>query len=145
MDLTASAQRAGKLRNLCVRWRKITRRNGMGLVIDVFKPNILDELNGNIGIGHVRYSTAGGSYDYNTQPLLGYTKGEQISLAHNGNLINYQILKSRLEEDGMMFQTTIDSEVILYLITRYYKGDIVEAIKDTMKRIEGAYSIVVML
>jgi amidophosphoribosyltransferase len=124
---------------------KIIRRNGMGLVIDVFKPNILDELNGNIGIGHVRYSTAGGSYDYNTQPLLGYTKGEQISLAHNGNLINYQILKSRLEEDGMMFQTTIDSEVILYLITRYYKGDIVEAIKDTMKRIEGAYSIVVML
>lgn len=87
---------------------KIIRRNGMGLVIDVFKPNILDELNGNIGIGHVRYSTAGGSYDYNTQPLLGYTKGEQISLAHNGNLINYQILKSRLEEDGMMFQTTID-------------------------------------
>lgn len=124
---------------------KIIRRNGMGLVIDVFKPNILDELNGNIGIGHVRYSTAGGSFDYNTQPLLGYTKGEQISLAHNGNLINYQILKSRLEEDGMMFQTTIDSEVILYLITRYYKGDIVQAIKDTMARIEGAYSLVVML
>lgn len=124
---------------------KIIRRNGMGLVIDVFKPNILDELDGNIGIGHVRYSTAGGSFDYNTQPLLGYTKGEQISLAHNGNLINYQILKSRLEEDGMMFQTTIDSEVILYLITRYYKGDIVQAIKDTMARIEGAYALVVML
>lgn len=124
---------------------KIIRRNGMGLVIDVFKPNILEELIGNIGIGHVRYSTAGGSFDYNTQPLLGYTKGEQISLAHNGNLINYQILKSRLEEDGMMFQTTIDSEVMLYLITRYYKGDIVQAIKDTMARVEGAYALVVML
>ena len=124
---------------------KIIRRNGMGLVIDVFKPNILEELIGNVGIGHVRYSTAGGSFDYNTQPLLGYTKGEQISLAHNGNLINYQILKSRLEEDGMMFQTTIDSEVMLYLITRYYKGDIVQAIKDTMARVEGAYALVVML
>lgn len=123
---------------------EVTKKVGMGLVMDVFKEDVLKKISGSIGIGHVRYSTAGGSHEFNSQPLLGFTKGEKISVSHNGNLINYQLLKSRLEEDGMMFQTTIDSEVILYLISRYYKGDIVEAIKKTMGYIEGAYSFVVM-
>lgn len=122
----------------------MVRKRGMGLVIDVFKPHILDELQGHLGIGHVRYSTAGASHEYNSQPLMGFAKGEPISLAHNGNLINYQILRTRLEEDGMMFQTTVDTEVILYLITRYYQGDIVDAIKKTMERIQGAYSVVLL-
>lgn len=125
--------------------KEINRIMGMGLVIDVFKEHVLEKINGNIAIGHVRYSTAGGSVDYNTQPLIGAVRGKKMSLAHNGNLINYQILRARLEEDGMMFQTDIDTEVILYLITRYYKGDIVEAIVEMMKRIEGAYSLVLML
>lgn len=124
---------------------EIVRRHGMGLVIDVFKPNILKEINGNIGIGHVRYSTSGGSYDYNTQPLYGFAKGTKVAIAHNGNLINYHVLRSRLEEDGIIFQTSIDTEVILALIIRYYKGDIVESIKKTMKQIKGAYSLVIII
>src|SRR5699024_8778272 len=70
---------------------------------------------------------------------------EELSLAHNGDLINHQILRTRLEEEGMMFQTSIDSEVILFLIARYYNGDIVEAIKKTMSLIKGAYSVVLLL
>lgn len=124
---------------------RLQREKGMGLVIDVFNEENLGNLEGNIGIGHVRYSTAGGSHDYNTQPLMAFAKGIEMSLAHNGNLINHQILRTRLEEDGVMFQTSIDSEVILYLIARYYKGDIVEAIKKTMKLIRGAYAVVLVL
>ncbi|MDO5713126.1 MAG: amidophosphoribosyltransferase [Tissierellia bacterium] len=125
--------------------QEIIRKKGMGLVTDVFTPSILEEWKGNVGIGHVRYSTSGGSYEYNSQPLMAFARGETLSLAHNGNLINYQILRTRLEEEGMMFQTTIDSEVILYLISRYYHGDIVDAIRKTMDLIEGAYAIVLIL
>lgn len=123
----------------------LKRVKGMGLVSEIFKEENLNTLNGNIGIGHVRYSTAGGSHDYNTQPLMGFSKGGELSIAHNGNLINHQILRTRLEEEGMMFQTSIDTEVILFLIARYFKGDIVDAIKKTMSLIEGAYSIVLLL
>lgn len=123
----------------------LKRVKGMGMVNEIFKESDLATLEGNIGIGHVRYSTAGGSFDYNTQPLMGFSKGGELSLAHNGNLINHQILRTRLEEEGMMFQTAIDTEVILFLIARYYKGDIVDAIKKTMALIQGAYSIVLLL
>lgn len=124
---------------------ELIRHRSMGLVMDVFKEEDLDQVKGNLGIGHVRYSTADGTHDFNTQPLMGFAKGEMISISHNGNLINYQILRTRLEEEGMMFQTTNDSEVILYLISRYYNGDIVEAIKKTMELIEGAYSVTLLL
>lgn len=123
---------------------KMRLEKGMGLVYDIFDEDTLNKLKGSLGIGHVRYSTAGGSFEYNTQPLMAFAKGKEISLAHNGNLINHQILRTRLEEDGMLFQTAIDTEVILYLISRYYKDDIVEAIKKTMSMIKGAYSVVVM-
>ena len=124
---------------------EIIRKKGMGLVSDVFKDENLQELQGSLGLGHVRYSTAGGSFEFNTQPLMAFAKNTTMSLAHNGNLINYQILKTRLEEEGMMFQTTIDSEVILYLISRYYNGDIVDAIRKTMGLIKGAYAVVLLL
>ena len=123
----------------------LKRVKGMGTVAEIFKEDNLDSLEGNIGIGHVRYSTSGGSYDYNCQPLMGFSRGEELSIAHNGNLINHQILRTRLEEEGMMFQTAIDTEVILFLIARYYRGDIVDAIKRTMDLIQGAYSIVLLL
>lgn len=118
---------------------------GMGLVHHVLKPQELHEMSADIGIGHVRYSTAGGSFEYNTQPLLGFSKGKRVALAHNGNLINSQLLRTRLEEEGMMFHTTIDSEVILSLISRYYNDNMLEAIIKTMDMIKGAYSMVVML
>ncbi|MDD7363576.1 MAG: amidophosphoribosyltransferase [Peptoniphilus sp.] len=124
---------------------EIRRTRSMGLVIDAFTEEKLRELPGTIGIGHVRYATASGSHDYNIQPLMGFIGGEMIALASDGNLVNYQILRERLEEEGMMFQTTSDTEVILYLITRYYDGDIVEAIKKTMKVIRGAYSVTALV
>ena len=124
---------------------EILRKRAMGLVIDAYTEESLRELAGNIGIGHVRYSTAEGSHDYNIQPIMGFVGGETIAIANDGNLVNYQVLRERLEEEGMMFQTTNDTEVILYLITRYYDGDIVAAIKKTMKVIKGAYSVTALL
>ena len=112
---------------------EIKYKKDMGLVGDVFKENELSKLKGNIGIGHVRYSTAGGS-----------CRKRQLAIAHNGNLVNANYLKDMLEEDGYMFQTNSDTEVILYILARYYKGDIVESLKVTMDYIKGAYALVIM-
>lgn len=116
----------------------------MGLVGDVFTPEKLQELEGNMGIAHVRYSTAGGSYLANCQPLVGSVRKRRLALAHNGNLVNAQTLKDMLEEDGYMFTSNTDTEVILYILARYYKGNIVESLKLTMDYIKGAYSLVIM-
>ncbi len=119
---------------------------GMGLVNDVFTPDSLEDLTGNIGVGHVRYSTAGASTRENTQPLvLNYVKGT-LALAHNGNLINAGELKDELAYTGAIFQTTIDSEVIAYLIARerLQSGSVEEAVKKTMSKLSGAYSLVIM-
>ncbi|WP_138160364.1 amidophosphoribosyltransferase [Peptoniphilus catoniae] len=123
----------------------LNRERGEGLVIDVFNENMIKKLSGNIGIGHVRYSGAAGSHDYNTEPLMGFAKGNEFALAYDGALVNHQILRTRLEEEGVMFQTSIDTEVILYLIARYYKGNIVDAVKQTMKVIRGSYSAVLLM
>ena len=91
---------------------------GMGLVNEVFAPENLEQMKGDIGVGHVRYSTAGSSTRENAQPLvLNYVKGT-LALAHNGNLINAPQLRKELEYTGAIFQTTIDSEVIAYYIAR---------------------------
>ena len=116
----------------------------MGLVGDIFTPKKLEKLQGNMGIAHVRYSTAGGSYFANCQPLIGSVRKRRLALAHNGNLVNAQTLKDMLEEDGYMFTSNTDTEVILYILARYYKGNIVESLKLTMDYIKGAYSLVIM-
>ncbi len=119
---------------------------GMGLVNEVFTPDSIENLNGNIGVGHVRYSTAGASNRENTQPLvLNYVKGT-LALAHNGNLINALELKDELAYTGAIFQTTIDSEVIAYYIARerLKASSVEEAVKNAMKRLKGAYSLVIM-
>ena len=120
---------------------------GMGLVSEVFTPEHLEKLtNGNIGIGHVRYSTAGESNIANTQPLvLNYVKGT-LALAHNGNLVNTPELRRELEYTGAIFQTTIDSEVIAYHIARERLNSATaeEAVARAMKKISGAYSLVIM-
>lgn len=126
--------------------RKVLSRKGMGLVNEVFVQEDLEKLKGDIGIGHVRYSTAGASTRENAQPLvLNYVKGT-LGLAHNGNLINAHELRAELEYTGAIFQTTIDSEVIAYHIARErLKTPTVEqAVRDAMKKIKGAYSLVVM-
>lgn len=118
---------------------------GMGLVNEVFHAEDMEKLKGDIGVGHVRYSTAGASTVENVQPLvLNYIKGT-LSLAHNGNLVNAVELREKLELQGAIFQTTIDSEVIAYLIARErLKTSTVEcAVKEAMTKIKGAYSLVV--
>ncbi|MGL5347911.1 MAG: amidophosphoribosyltransferase [Peptostreptococcaceae bacterium] len=122
----------------------INYKKDMGLVGDIFKPEDLEKLKGTMGIGHVRYSTAGGSHLANCQPLVGSCRKRKLGLAHNGNLVNANFLKDMLEEEGFMFQANSDTEVILYILARYYKGDIVESLKITMDYIKGAYSLVIM-
>lgn len=119
----------------------------MGLVNEVFSnPERLLGLKGNIGVGHVRYSTAGASVRENTQPLvLNYVKGT-LALAHNGNLVNALELRHELEYTGAIFQTTIDSEVIAYHIARerLKTANVEGAVKNAMAKLRGAYSLVIM-
>ena len=125
---------------------KVMSYKDMGLVNEVFNPENLEKLKGNIGVGHVRYSTAGSSVRENAQPLvLNYVKGT-LGMAHKGNLLNAVELREELSYTGAIFQTTIDSEVIAYLIARerLKVGTVEEAVKNAMLKIKGAYSLVVM-
>ena len=118
---------------------------GMGLVHEVLKERNLEELKGNLGVGHVRYSTTGAAVLNNAQPLvLNYIKGT-LALAHNGNLVNTEELREELARTGAIFQTTTDSEVIAYEIARarVHTKTVEEAIRQTASRIKGAYGIVI--
>ncbi|MGN0417222.1 MULTISPECIES: amidophosphoribosyltransferase [Anaerostipes] len=124
----------------------ICTKKGMGLCNEVFTKEKLETLKGDIGVGHVRYSTAGESTRENAQPLvLNYIKGT-LGLAHNGNLINALELREELEQTGAIFQTTIDSEVIAYHIARerVKTKNVEDAVANAMKKIKGAYSLIVM-
>jgi len=116
----------------------------MGLVSEVFTQENLDELKGNIGIGHVRYSTHGDSLVANAQPLVVKYKNGSIALAHNGNLVNADSLREILEDEGVIFQTTNDSEVVANLIARYHKDGIEKAIKRVMEVLKGSYALVIL-
>ncbi|SDF69679.1 amidophosphoribosyltransferase [Sporolituus thermophilus] len=118
-------------------------QRGMGLVGEVFRQG-LPALRGHIAIGHVRYSTTGSSLPANTQPLLVTYSGGHISLAHNGNLTNAHELRQALEKQGSVFQTSVDSEVIVNLIARSSQGTIEDKIKESLTRIKGAYCLVIM-
>lgn len=125
---------------------KVVSYKGMGLVNEVFTQDNLETMRGDIGVGHVRYSTAGASTRENAQPLvLNYVKGT-LALAHNGNLINAAELRHDLEYTGAIFQTTIDSEVIAYHIARerLNTSTVEEAVNRACQKIKGAYSLVVM-
>ena len=125
---------------------KVTSYKGMGLVNEVFTPDNLEALHGDIDVGHTRYSTAGASTRENAQPLvLNYVKGT-LALAHNGNLINAAELRRDLEYTGAIFQTTIDSEVIAYHIARERLNSKTaeEAVNRACLKIKGAYALVVM-
>ncbi len=125
--------------------RKVSLLKGMGLVNEVFNQENLENLKGNIGVGHVRYSTAGDSIPSNAQPLvLNYVKGT-LMLAHNGNLINANELRKELAYTGAIFQTTIDSEVIAYHIARerIHTQKAEQAVVNAMKKIKGAYALVI--
>ena len=126
--------------------RKVLSRKGLGLVNDVFDEEELSKLKGNLGVGHVRYSTAGGTSVENAQPLvINYVKGT-LAIAHNGNLVNAVELRRELEYTGAIFQTTIDSEVIAYHIARERLNTKTaeDAVKNAMKKIRGAYALAVI-
>ena len=115
---------------------------GMGLVGEVFRE--LPEAPCHIGIGHVRYSTTGSSMLVNTQPLLVRYVGGPISLAHNGNLTNAPEIRHQLEKSGSVFQTSIDSEVIVNLIARSGRSTIEEQVMESVSKVQGAYCLVIM-
>lgn len=123
-------------------WMDVTR--GMGLVNEVFRHRVPHMENQRIAIGHVRYSTTGSSLLANTQPLLVNYAGGKISLAHNGNLTNAAEIRRGLEEQGTVFQTSIDSEVFVNLIARSRKLSIEERVIESLVKIKGAYCLTIM-
>ena len=123
---------------------QIWERKGMGLVSEVFREDNLTKLPGRLAIGHVRYSTTGSSVISNAQPFLVHHGNEYYALAHNGNLINAQELRSQLEARGSIFQSTMDSEVIIHLMAPFFRTRFEDALTRALYQIEGAYSVVML-
>ena len=122
----------------------VTAHRGIGLVADVFRPHKLARVKGTHGIGHVRYSTAGSSNLKNVQPLaVDYAKGS-MAIAHNGNLVNADMLREELENMGAIFQSTTDSEVIIHNISRSKSETFTGQVVDALRNVIGAYSLVAM-
>jgi len=124
--------------------RQIFVEKEMGHVADVFTPERLSRLPGDVAIGHVRYSTAGGSALCNAQPIFASTAKGPLALAHNGNLVNGDQLRRELEAQGAIFNTTSDSEVIVHLIARSGEPDLERALIDALSKVSGAFSIVLL-
>jgi len=117
---------------------------GMGLASEVFREDTLAKLPGHLAIGHVRYSTTGSSVLSNAQPFMVHHADEYYALGHNGNLINAQALRSELEDQGSIFQSTMDSEVIIHLMAKHLKDGIDEAIRRALVQVQGSYSLVML-
>jgi len=117
---------------------------GMGLVPEVFNESVLTELCGDIAIGHVRYSTTGSSIAKNSQPFVVSHGGNTLAIAHNGNLTNAREMRTDLEQKGSIFQTTMDSEIIVHLLARNIQRGVEEAMAKVVSQIQGAYSCVMM-
>ena len=129
----------GERGNICI-------HKDMGLVTEVFDEAMLNDLQGNIGVGHVRYSTTGDSTIRNAQPIaFQYLKGT-LALVHNGNIVNASDIKSELLKDGSVFHATSDSEVIATLIAkiRAHTGSIEEAVREMIPRLKGGYALIIM-
>jgi amidophosphoribosyltransferase len=122
----------------------IDEYKGMGLVPDVFDMDILEGLTGSSAVGHVRYSTTGSSVVANAQPLVVRHRNRAYAVAHNGNLVNAHHVKAELEDAGSIFQTTMDSEVFLHLFVRNLQLGFEEALKASVARLKGAFSMVVL-
>ncbi|MEO7300310.1 MAG: class II glutamine amidotransferase, partial [Verrucomicrobiota bacterium] len=117
---------------------------GMGLVSQIFDGDVLESLPGKMAIGHTRYSTTGSSHLRNAQPLTVDCARGQIAIAHNGNLTNAAALREALEANGSIFQTSVDSEIILHLMAQPTLGGNENNLVQTVRRIEGAYSLAIM-
>ena len=115
---------------------------GLGLVPEVFHRDILDKLAGHLAIGHVRYSTTGSTLAINAQPFVVHHAGESLAIGHNGNLVNALELRHRLEQEGSIFQSTMDTEVIVHLMARHLRQGVVPALSAALSQVRGAYSLV---
>lgn len=124
--------------------KKIVSYKGMGLVNEVFNPEKINLLKGSFAIGHVRYSTTGSSEIKNAQPFLIERSSGSIAIAHNGNLLNTCSLRNRLESKGAIFQSTMDSELIIHLIVRSKRSKLEEKIFNSLKQVRGAYSLLLL-
>ncbi len=125
---------------------KLQTRKGMGLVSEVFRDNTVSDLDGgNAAIGHVRYTTAGDSTLTNAQPLEGHCRLGSLAVAHNGNLVNTDVIRSLMEDAGAIFQTTSDTEVVLNMIARGASKGIEKAVRDSARAIKGSYAIVMLI
>lgn len=123
----------------------VHEHKGMGLVPDVFSESILRGLTGRIAVGHVRYSTTGRSSSCNAQPFLAHYKGQDIVLAHNGNLVNAGELREELENEGAIFSTGNDTEIFMHLLVRALRRNTLpEALREACSRVRGAYCLLVL-
>jgi amidophosphoribosyltransferase len=124
--------------------RHVVEHKAMGLVPDLFGEEVLSKLKGSMALGHVRYSTTGSSLLMNAQPLKIQHLGKTLAIAHNGNLVNARQIRAQMEDEGSIFQTSTDSEVVLHLIARAMKKGLERAMLETMSQVKGAYSMVIM-
>ena len=122
----------------------LLEHKAMGLVPEVFNEKILNGLKGKMTLGHIRYSTTGSSLLVNAQPFRIQYAGKSLSIAHNGNLVNAHVIRKNLEKKGSIFQTTMDSEVILHLMAKNLESGLHQALAKTMAQVTGAYSLVIM-
>ncbi len=144
LGLHALQHRGQESCGICTDDGSLHIHRAMGLVSEQFSEDILQKLTGNSGIGHVRYSTAGASHLKNAQPFqVNYAHG-QLATAHNGNLVNASIVKRQLEQAGSIFQSSMDTEVIVHLIARSKQHTLIERVVDALSQISGAYSVVFM-
>ena len=124
--------------------KQVLEHKAMGLVPEIFDEQTLNKLKGDIALGHVRYSTTGASLLLNAQPFRIQYSGKTLAIAHNGNLVNARQIRSELENNGSIFQTSMDSEVVLHLTAKSLKKGIEQAMIETMGKVKGAYSMVIM-
>jgi amidophosphoribosyltransferase len=123
---------------------QVREEKGMGLVADVFNEQCLSALQGNLAIGHVRYSTTGSSMLKNAQPFLVSHGGMALAIAHNGNLTNAHELRRNLEKKGAIFQSTMDSEIFIHLIAHSLERGLEQALVHTLSQVQGAYSMILL-
>lgn len=123
--------------------KNIYQKRGMGLVYEVFSSENSHRLKGHYGIGHVRYSTTGAPKTKNIQPFVAEYKGKTYAIAHNGNLTNSYQLRKKCEENGTIFQTTLDTEIIMHMIVKSKKKTFEEKLIDVVSRLKGAFSLTI--
>jgi amidophosphoribosyltransferase len=124
--------------------KSLIAHRGMGLVADIFNSEVLEQLEGTSAIGHNRYSTTGSTSLKNCQPLVVEYAHGGLALAHNGNIVNFQELRERLETSGSIFQSSSDSELIIHLIAGSRAGDLRERVAEALAQVRGAYSMTIL-